>query len=94
MPPLRKGRMPARAREGRGRPYGHRRRGATEEAAEATALTWATRSRPGLLWKFETRRPRLIQRRGVMEARRMENFITESIAKGVELCCGSTCYRC
>ena len=64
MPPLRRGRVPARARAGRGRPYGRRRHVGAGDAAGSVR---------------DDTTP------GGVEARRLENLITESIAKEVEL---------
>ena len=81
MPPLRRGRMPARARAGRGRPYGHRQRGATEDAAEAGDNNMG--NQVPTVTPVEVRDPeaQADATLGVVEARRMENLIMDSWLK-------------
>ena len=103
MPPIRRGRVPARARAGRGRPYGHRRhiglRDATAPRGDDTAVPvpLAVPVPPAVPVPMVDPVPPVAPERshdmgvqpdatpGGVEARRLENLITESIAKGVEL---------
>ena len=103
MPPIRRGRVPARARAGRGRLYGRRRhiglRDATAHRGDDTAVPVppATPVPPAVpVPTVDPVRPVAPERGhdmgvqpdsapGGVEARRLENLITESIAKGVEL---------
>ena len=103
MPPIRRGRLPARARAGRGRPYGRRRRLGLRDANAprgddvAVQVPRAVPVPQAVPVPTVDPVPPVVPERGHdmgvqpdampggVEARRLENLITESIAKGVEL---------
>ena len=106
MPPIRRGRLPARARAGRGRPYGRRRRlglrdanaprgdDAAVQVPLAGQVPLAVPVPPAVPVPTVDPVPLVVPERGHdmgvqpdatpggVEARRLENLITESIAKG------------
>ena len=101
MPPIGRGRLPARARAGRGRPYGRRwrigLRDATATRGDDTAVQVppAVPVPPAVLAATVDPVPTVDPERshdmgvqpdatpGGVEARMLENLITESIAKGL-----------
>ena len=103
MQPMRRGRLPARARAGRGRPYGRRRRLGLRDANAprgddvAVQVPRAVPVPQAVPVPTVDPVPPVVPERGHdmgvqpdatpggLEARRLENLITESIAKGVEL---------
>ena len=103
MPPIRRGRLPARASAWRGRPYGRRRRLGLRDANAPRgddAAVQVPRAVPvpqAVPVPTVDPVPTVVPERGHdmgvqpdatpggVEARRLENLITESIAKGVEL---------
>ena len=103
MPPIRRGRLPARARAGRGSPYGRRRHLGLRDANAprgddvAVQVPRAVPIPQAVPVPPVDPVPPVVPERGHdmgvqpgatpggLEARRLENLITESIAKGVEL---------
>ena len=91
MPPLRRGRVPARARAGRGRPYGRRQHVGAGDTAGSVRDNTAVPVPP--VNPVPLVAPVRVHDMGVqpdtmpggVEVRRLENLITESVAKGVEL---------
>ena len=101
MPPIRRGRLPARACAGRGRPYGRRRRLGLRSANAprgddvAVQVPRAVPVTQAVPVPTVDPVPPVVPERGHdmgvqpdampggVEARRLENLITESIAKGV-----------
>ena len=97
MPPLRRGRVPARARAGRGGPYGLGRPYGRRRHVGAGDVAGSVRDDTAVPVPPVDPVPQVAPVRGHdmgvqpdmtpggVEARRLENLITESIAKGVEL---------
>ena len=97
MPPLRRGRVPARARAGRGRPYGRRRHMGAGDVTAPVRDDTGVPVPPAVPVPPVDPVPPVAPARGHdmgvqpdttpggVEGSRLENLITESITKGVEL---------